>query len=285
MKMKAKIVVVLTIGLPLVSCEKYLDRKAERAMGAEPLENSYPVCIEDAKCPKLTVGEVKTDPGATQWIGEAASDSVQKCRVFLARLGYGQNALNLGFDVVSIGLAGAAAITVPVHSAQTLAALAGISTGARAAIDSDIFQQNAAPVITQKINATYMPGVRTLLGQTVEATHVNLPTMYGKLLATHSDCTLNAALSALANNTAAKPSTLLLTTDALKVNAVLVDPTTQQWYKVTTGYTTASPNITIIKQTVATPFLATPQSIAADSLLTQLNADGGFVLTVLPPGA
>jgi hypothetical protein len=201
-----------------VAVEK--DRIAERAMGAAPLADTYAVCANEVTVQTTvkkteTETETKTVKNCTkeqrsaadvpvgqekQWIGAAASDSIKKCSAFIARMAYGRNASNVGFDITSIALSAAAAITVPVHSAQTLAALAGISTASKAALDADIFAQNAGPLIAQKINATYIPAIRSLLKEANAPDQQTLPNLYGELLAIHVDCSLNSALSALGGN-------------------------------------------------------------------------------------
>jgi hypothetical protein len=225
--------------------------------------------------------DVQNATEAQQWIGGAAADSYGKCTAFVARMAYGDNLTNAALDITAVGLAGAGAITAPLHSAQVLAALAGIATASRAAINSDIFMQNTAPVIAQKINSTYNAEMKTFLGQTATANQANLATMYGELQAYHSDCTLTGALAALGNGTTATTIKAPLTTDALKTGAIIADPTKQLQYQVTTAYSSAKGTFSYVEGAIGQawpPTPATPQSVAATGFLATANTDGAFLL-------
>jgi hypothetical protein len=286
--------IVLLIGASLLGGCTWLrgqsDEITQRAMGAEPLAEQYAVCRAASAnittpCASMPVGytDVQNATEAQQWIGGAAADSYSKCMAFVARMAYGDNLTNAALDITAVSLAGAGAITAPLRSAQTLAALAGIATASRAAINSDIFMQNTAPVIAQKINSTYNAEMKTFLGQTATATQGNLGTMYAQLEAYQSDCTLTGALAALGNGTTATTIKAPLTTDTLKTGAIIADPTAQQQYKVTTAYSSNPPGtFSYVQAAIGQAFPpdnTTAQSVAAAGFLTKANTDGAFLLT------
>jgi hypothetical protein len=299
MRCTTRAVAALVIASLLGGCSwlrSQADATAERALGAEPLAGQYPVCPASSGGTGTQTGtnvatpclstetaytNVQTNAEAQQWIGAAASDSVGKCSAFIARMAYGDNFSNTALDITAIGLAGAGAITVPLHSAQTLAALAGITTATKAAINNDIFMQNAAPVIAQKINATYMPELKTFLGQTGSATQANLASLYGQLLAYHADCTLTGALAALDTGTNASTSKAPLTTSVLLAGATIADPTNQLQYQVTTAYSAGAGTFSYVQAAIGAAFpanLTTAQSVAATGFLATANSYGAFLL-------
>jgi hypothetical protein len=136
--------IAILCGLLLSNCKmirQETDTEAQRLLGPERLDGAY--------MPDLTIDKAISQSGPTQqaWLGAAVLDSLQKCQAFTARLGVVHGGDDLALDVTTLGLTGAAAVTVPAHVASTLAVLAGISAGTRAAIDADLYQQNTAPVI------------------------------------------------------------------------------------------------------------------------------------------
>jgi len=288
----AKAILLLISALLLGGCtwlRGQSDEITQRAMGAEPLAQQYAVCRSASAntttpCTSALVGytDIQNTTEAQQWIGGAAADSYGKCMAFVARMAYGDNLTNAALDITAVGLAGAGAITAPLHSAQVLAALAGVATASRAAINSDIFMQNTAPVIAQKINSTYNAEMKTFLGQTATASQANLATMYGQLQAYHADCTLTGALAALGNGTTATTIKAPLTTDVLKTGAIIADPTNQLQYQVTTAYSSNPPGtFSYVQATIGQalpPNPATPQFVAATSFLATANTDGAFLL-------
>ncbi len=134
------------------------DLEGQRLLGPEKLEGAYTL---SGSVSPTTLEAATALPDTTmqkqEWLGDAVLDSLHKCQAFTARLRAVRSSFDLALDVATLGLAGAAAITVPARSANLLAALAGISTGTRAAFDTDVYQQNTAPLIVQQINKTYYP--------------------------------------------------------------------------------------------------------------------------------
>jgi hypothetical protein len=280
----AALVVAMLAGC--ASFRTQVDQEAQRAVGAEALATEYPICPPvqgSGTCTPTSVNynNVTTDSVAQTWIGEAAADSVAKCTAFLARLSAGQAVTNSAFDITAIALSGAAAITVPIRSAQTLAALAGITTASKAAISSDVFEQNAAPAVAQKIIGTYMPEMRTFIGQTGAVTAKSFPGVYAQLLANHFDCSLTAALASLGSGNAGSATKVPLTNAMLLKNAVIVDLTAKQTYNVTTAYSSADGTVGVASYPIGTvpPTPLQGNKLQAASLLTTLNNDGAFLLT------
>lgn len=199
------------------------DTAARRAIGPEELDGQYAV---DGRTP-LTLGAVMTAAGdvtgAVQvgWIAMAKKDSMDKCEAFMARLTSSHDAADLAFDVTTLGLAGASSVTLPARSAQLLAALAGMSAGARAAFDTDVFQQNTAPFIAKQINDGYWAAIsRYSVPLSTDAT-LNVADEYTKIQLIHHDCSLNYALAQMtgANATAAPSLSLSDVADKAKFTA------------------------------------------------------------------
>jgi|GEM_PF-3112506 len=257
-----------------------IDRTQQRAMGAEPLAERYNVCATPDRtgaCAQPAAFADVSDADAPKWLGAAAGDSYKKCQSFLARLAYGETAWNTGLDIVAVGLAGAGAITVPIKAAQTLSALAGITTATKATIDSDVFMQNAAPVISQKISTTYMADLKALLAQTAQAKAGTLPAMYAQLLTVHGECTLMSALASLGTGTGAGSSRVPLQTTVLAPGATISDPIQQLWYKIGATDQTGT-NVTYKATKIGGAFTNAPDmTMKIADFMAALNADGAFV--------
>ena len=216
----------------LAGCDAYhavADKEAMRFAGAEALDDSYRAAANVAAQTAVEVGS----SDAKSWIGAAASDSLRKCQAFIGRVTVGRIVPDLTLDVAALGLAGAATISEPIRVAKTLAALAGISTGTRAAIDTDVFAQNTAPVIVQKIQQTYYGQMKDFLEQIRQAGTVNVSVEYGNLLYIHSQCSLPLAVAAIGNNlTVANTPVATFDGNDLRNGALILDPGERAYYLI-----------------------------------------------------
>jgi hypothetical protein len=216
--------------------QSYSDKQAIRAIGPEPLDGKYYIPAAPAtsggsapqtsppptnttanngsqnaaaptsSAPSVLAGLdvlISQDSAAkAAWLAQAVLDSRDKCDKFTARLTATKNSVDLGLDILTLGLAGASPITVPSRSANTLAALAGISAGTRAAIDSDIYQQNTAPIIVEKIDQTYGAALKAYVVPSSNG-DINVAAEYAKIRMIHSQCSVIMALANVSNSTTA----------------------------------------------------------------------------------
>ena len=250
------------------------DQEMVRLVGAEPLVGAYalsatsaPVGIEGVDAAKEPI-----------WIGLAANDSVRKCQAWVARLAVGQTAVNTMLDITAIGLAGAGAITIPLRSAQTLSALAGITTASKAAINSDVFAQNTAPIIAQQVSKTYWANIQNVIREAPTANATNLASLYGKLLVTHNQCSLPMALASLTTDATAKPvANPAVTATDLTKGALLTDLKTRTQYRVV-DVLLSSGKIKVTKWPVGAKEPTTsPDELAPADFLKLVTADYTFV--------
>jgi len=194
------------------------DKQARKAIGPEGLDGSYAINKNDMTLADAIVSKDASIQAA--WLAMAKMDSMAKCDAYTTRLTIARSGTDLTLDIATLALAGASSITLPVRSANTLAALAGISAGTRAAIDEDVYQQNTAPFIAQQINLTYWSDIKAYSVPS-SAGPIDVGNEYAKIIAYHHECSLTAALGQLAKATATANSQLTIKdiTDGAKFTA------------------------------------------------------------------
>ena len=178
-------------GTPLV------DKLAAPIAGAAPLD------------PLITPGESNT-----HYAFALVQDSVMKCSLFLTHMSVTQRSDSFILDVAALIASTVGSAVSPIAVAHIFSAVAAVSTGTKTALDSDIFQQETAPLIVQAIDQTYFVEMKQYVDNFKEADPLE---EYVKIALIHKDCSLDAAVAKLGVKPTTPTPAKAVKTDSIKV--------------------------------------------------------------------
>ncbi|VWD46774.1 hypothetical protein BCO18175_07302 [Burkholderia contaminans] len=181
-----------------------MDRQYVRAMGAAELEHEYTINKQAYSAASILAAPDAPASGAvpntvmSEWLGDAAADSIRKCGEFVARLSVQQTSWDTSLDIVALATGGAAAVAVlPATTAAALAAGSTFATGTRALIDADIYGKVGANLIASEIMQEYDPVMSGYLKSLNVSSKADFVGKYATLLQDHRLCSLQMALNSL----------------------------------------------------------------------------------------
>ena len=131
-------------------------------------------------------------------LGQIVYDSEQKCTSFLNRLVLAKNTVDTTGDIVSAALSGVGALVTPLSAAHALSGAATFVTGAKTAIDTDIYAKAALSSFSTALQVGYSKSMKTYIDN-LPALDSNLimSNEVAKITAIHATCSLAQAEAAI----------------------------------------------------------------------------------------
>jgi len=134
-------------------------------------------------------------PNKREFLGTLVYDSEKKCVSFLNRLVLARNTVDTTGDILSAGLSAAGALVTPLSTAHALSGAATFVTGAKAAIDADIYAKASLSSFQTALQQSYF---RNVLDYTNNLPNVSESSLIvsnevAKIQSIHATCALGPA--------------------------------------------------------------------------------------------
>ncbi len=160
-------------------------------------ENAFLVSAEDIDTATLITAcsSPNTEQDKKNCIGTIASNSQLKCSQFLNGLVLAENTSNTGFDFATILLSALATVLTPLNTVHALTAGASVSSGWKAAVNSNIYAKASIGNYAQAIQGTYYRDLReywTALAA-MKNDQIIVAIEAAKIQSIHRECSLASA--------------------------------------------------------------------------------------------
>lgn len=167
----------------------------EHLVGAEALDSEL---IYDGT--KWNLTNVPANHNKT-YVGLLLDQSERKCHSFLGGLSATERAGDTTLDIFTTIFSALGTAFTPLATVHGLTAAATISSGAKTALDADIYVRETAPLIVQAIDNTYYKeyAAYTNALSTKSDADINPAVEFNIIKAFHKDCTLDSALASLSS--------------------------------------------------------------------------------------
>ena len=149
-------------------------------------------------------GELSSDAAKREFLGRVVLESETKCTDFLNHLVFAENSVNTTGDILTTAMSAVATVFTPISTVHGLTAAATITSGSKAAIDSDIYAKASIMNFQTALEQSYFKNIAAYTDALPDMTNIVVSVEVAKIESIHATCNLAAAESAIAT-TLSKP--------------------------------------------------------------------------------